>query len=453
MIPMTIGEILKAVNGTWCGDSAVLNRYPERFATDSRDVKENSLFIAFRGAKTDGHRYIPNALASGACAVLCEEEKEGEPRIVVPDVLSALQEAAGYYRNTRSYPFIGVTGSVGKTTAKEMIYSVLSAHGPVFKTPGSLNGQIGIPLAMLSLPQQVDAAVIEMGISLPGEMRRIGRIVHPDIGIFMNIADAHLEALKTREGILREKCEMLSYSKGHTVIINGDDELLSAHDFGCRTVSFGLNPACDVWAEPPAAEGGATAQSTVLHCGERSVAVTIPAYGTYMVYAALAAAAAGFLLGLSDEEIRSGIACYETVGHRSRVIALKNGMTLIDDCYNANPSSNRAAIDSMMALPGRKVCLLGDMREMGERSPQLHKELGAYAEQRGVDIICTQGAEAQAIGEGVSQIPCMHFETKTDMLESLKELLQPGDVILVKASHGAAFEDVTNGILAMYSYL
>ena len=444
MISVTIGQMAALSGGTWTGDPALLDTVPDYIATDSRDAREGSLFVAFRGERTDGHKYIPNALAQGAVAVLCEEAGEpGEPRIVVPEVFAALRKIASALREKAQFPFIGVTGSVGKTTAKEMICAVLSARYHTFKTPGSMNGQVGVPIAFLSLPEDTEAAVIEMGISLPGEMCKLGELVHPEYGVFMNIADAHLEALHDRAGILREKSDMLCATpKSGTVIVNGDDELLNAHDFGFRKITFGLGEHCDVRAvEQENLPGGEGQRCTIVGAG-RSVPVTIPAYGGYMVYAALAAAAVGFELGLTDGEIAEGISRYATVGHRSRLIRTA-GLLIVDDCYNANPYSTRSAIDSLMELPGRHVCVFGDMRELGENSAEMHRQIGAYAAEKGVEALYTAGEESVHYGEGAPEIT-RHFESKKALTEALPSLLKEGDTVLIKASHSCQFEDIVD---------
>lgn len=446
MTGMTLREIVAAVGGKWCGEDALLDCCAENVVTDSRAAGEGSLFVAIRGERTDGHKYIPDVLNKGALAVFCEEEAAGERRIVVEDVMKGLHALASWNRQRLPIPYVAVTGSVGKTTAKEMIYAVLSERYHTFKTPGSLNGQLGIPVAFMSLSEAHEAAVVEMGISLPGEMERIARVVRPDMCVFMNITDAHLEALHDREGILREKKAILSSSSDYApVVINGDDEMLNGHDFGRPTVRFGLGKHCDVRAENIRAAADCSEQYCTIVSGDRSFDVSIPAYGNYMVYAALAGAAVGFALGLTEEEIAAGIAAYETVGHRSRMIKLKD-FTLIDDCYNANPTAIRAAVTSMLALPGRHICVMGDMRELGENSRAFHVEIGRFLTENGVDALLTQGKEAAYYHEGAQSLPGGHYESKQELAESLRAMVRSGDVVLVKASRGAAFEDIVSAV-------
>ncbi len=355
-----------------------------------------------------------------------------------------MRQIARANREKCCFPFIGVTGSVGKTTAKEMIASALSAARRTFKTPGSMNGQIGMPVALMGLEPVYDVAVIEMGISLFGEMTRLTQVVEPDMAVFTNIGDAHLEALHSREGVLKAKSEILLGMKDNAVVFaNGDDALLKTADFGRRTVLFGLGESCHVRAEDVRTEDGTELLCRIVGEG-RDFPVRVPAYGDYMIYSVLAAAAVAMELGLTDEEIAQGLLSYKTVGHRSRVVRTPF-CTLIDDCYNANPTSNRAAIDSMMRLAGRKVCVLGDMREMGENSRALHREIGRYAAEKGVELLLTQGDEAAFIAEGAGAI-ARHFPDRPSLLAALPELLRPGDVVLVKASHGPRFEDVAERI-------
>ena len=441
---MTIGEMLRACRGQWQGNEETMDKAPSSIVIDSRQAGEGSLFLALRGERTDGHKYITDVLQKGALAVLCEEHgAAGEPRIVVPDTLAAMQQIAAASRKRWEIPFIGVTGSVGKTTAKEMLAAALSGKYEVFKTPGSMNGQIGIPVSLIGLHGDYDVAVIEMGVSLFGEMTRLTNMVHPDMAGFTNIGDAHLEALGDRPGILRAKSEiLLGMNDDAIVFANGDDALLSKANFGRKTVLFGLGENCAVRAAD-VQQNGENLSCRILADG-RDFAVTVPAYGTYMIYSVLSAAAVSLELGLSDEEIARGLARYETVGRRSRVV--KTGYcTLVDDCYNANPTSDCAAIDSLSSLGGRRVCILGDMLEMGENAPSLHHSVGEYAAVHGVDLVITQGELAKYIAEGAGETG-VYFRNRAELLSKLPELIRPDDAVLVKASHGAHFEEISEAV-------
>ena len=419
-----------------------------RAIIDSRQVQPGDMFVAYRGENVDGHRFIAKALEAGAACCLAEYLPEGVsgPVILVDDVQAALEKICAGYRRGLSIPVIGITGSVGKTTAKEMLAAALSGKYAVFKTPGSMNGQIGIPVSLLGLRGEYDVAVIEMGVSLFGEMTRLTNMVHPDMAVFMNIGDAHLEALGDRPGILRAKSEMLLGMKDDAVAFaNGDDALLSHADFRRKTVLFGLGEKCAVRAADIRQNGESL--SCRIIAGERDFPVTVPAYGNYMIYSVLAAAAVSLELGLSDAEIARGLALYQTVGRRSRVERTAY-CTLVDDCYNANPTSDCAAIDSLASLGGRRVCVLGDMLEMGENAPALHRTVGEYAVTHGVELVITQGDLAGYIAEGAGE-EGMHFPDRAALLHALPELIRPGDTVLVKASHGAHFEEVSEAIKSL----
>lgn len=447
-IELSIGDMLRASGGEWLGDPLLISSCPSDIVTDSRDTGPGSLFIALKGERTDGHRYIPDVLSRGTLAVLCSEKGiPGEPRLLVKDVMEAMRSIAQFNRSRITCPFIGVTGSVGKTTAKEMIASVLSARFETFRTPGSLNGQIGLPVTLMQLHSGYEAAVVEMGVSLFGEMHRLSELVRPDHVVFTNIGDAHLEAFHDRQGILTEKKHITDcMDPDGSVFINGDDPLLCSAVFQRRSVRYGMGDNCDVRAEE-VRRTGYEEMSCRIVSGKESFPVSVPAYGTYMVYSILAAAAVGMELGMTPDEICSGLSRYRTVGHRSRVVKTPR-CTLIDDCYNANPTSNRAAIESMLGFPGRKVCILGDMREMGDVSETVHREIGKYAAESGVSVLLTYGDEAKFIADGAGQI-AVHYEDRSKLISDLKNRILPGDVVLVKASHGPNFVDIVAAIEKM----
>lgn len=413
-------------------------------ATDSRQIVPGGLFAALPGEKTDGHNYIPAVAAAGAACVLCERFVEADvPQIRVPDTAAALQKIAAYYRRQFDIPVVGVTGSVGKTTAKEMIWSVLSERYNTLKTEKNFNNELGVPLTLFRLRRTHEAAVVEMGISGFGEMTRLTEMVRPDIAVFTLIGDAHLEFLGDRPGVLRAKSEIvLGMPEDGVVIANGDDTLLKGYDFGRRTVRFGTGEPCDIRAESIEADGMTGMKCVLVHDGSH-VPVSIPAVGAHMIYAALMGAAAGIALGLDDEALRRGIAHYEPVGSRGRLVQTA-GMTILDDCYNANPTSMRSAIDSLRLLEGRPVAVLGDMYELGPESPRLHREVGAYAVHAGARVIACGGLAkeiAAGAGEGALWYPDI-----ASLITALPTLVGPGDTVLVKASHSMGFEAVVSAL-------
>lgn len=414
--------------------------------TDSRTIRPGCLFAAIPGERVDGHDFIGQAAQMGAACVLCQRACDAPvAQIVVPDTQAALRALAAWYRRQFDIPFVGVTGSVGKTTAKEMIASVLSARYDTLKTEKNLNNELGVPLTLFRLREEHQAAVVEMGISGFGEMTRLAEMVRPDIGVYTLIGDAHLEFLGDRPGVLRAKGEMVTGMGPDAVIIaNGDDALLRDHDFGRRKVLFGLGAHCDVRAAEVSALGE-EAMGCVICAGRRRIPVRIPAFGDHMVYAALMAAAVGLQLGLADDEIARGIAAYETVGSRGRVLHTGR-ITVVDDCYNANPTSVKSAVESLTRLPGRHVAILGDMRELGPASGALHRETGAFAAEKCALVIAC-GAEAKPLAEGAGK-DAPWFATVEQLIAALPDLIREGDAVLVKASRAMGFERVTEALTA-----
>ena len=412
--------------------------------TDSRTIRPSCLFAAIPGARVDGHDFIGQAAEMGARCVLCQRFADAPiAQIRVPDTQAALRALAGWYRGQFAIPFVGVTGSVGKTTAKEMIASVLSARFDTLKTEKNFNNELGVPLTLFRLREEHQAAVVEMGISGFGEMTRLTEMVRPDIGVFTLIGDAHLEFLGDRAGVLRAKGEMVSgMPEAGVVIANGDDGLLCRHDFGRRTVLFGKGENCDLRAVDIAPEGSEAMRCTIL-AGSRRIPVRIPAFGDHMVYAALMGAAVGLELGLTDDEIARGVAAYETVGSRGRVIET-GCIAIVDDCYNANPTSVKSAVESLAHLDGRPVAILGDMRELGPASAALHRETGAFAAARCAAVIAC-GPEARELAAGAGP-DTPWFADVDSLIGALGSLVRPGDAVLVKASRAMGFERVTEAL-------
>ena len=441
---MTIEHAARACKGRICGDANLQTEL--RFAViDSRKVGPGDLFIAYRGERVDGHDYIAAAFERGAACCLAERIPEGETRpvLLVPDVQRALEQIAEEYRKSLNLPVIGITGSVGKTSAKEMIAAVLAQRFRVLKTEGNLNNQIGVPMTISQISSEHEVSVIEMGISGFGEMHLLSRIVRPTIGVFTVIGHAHLEFLQDLDGVLRAKTEMLDeMSPDAVIVVNGDDEKLRSLACAQKKITVGLGPDCDLRADDIILGQGET--SFTLVCEGERVPVRIPAFGQHMVYAALEGAAVGHLLGMSWTEISAGVANYAVVGRRGAVTET-GYLTLIDDSYNANPDSIRSSIDTLKKMPGRHVCVLGDMLELGKNSPELHWEVGCYAAKQGMDAIYVAGAFAKDLCDGAGEI-AQSFENKEALIQALPELLQRGDAVLVQASRGMHFEDVAEAL-------
>ena len=422
-----------------------------RAVIDSRTVEAGDLFVAYRGEKTDGHRFIQSALNKGAVCALAEYLPEGVqgPILLVENVQRALESICAVYRDTLQLPVIGITGSVGKTTAKEMIASVLSQRFNTLKTEGNHNNQIGVPMTVSRIEREHEAAVVEMGISDFGEMTELASVVKPTVAVFTVIGRAHLEFLHDLEGVFRAKAEMLAFLPDDGIVIcNGDDTMLKTLTCPQRVLLYGTDENCDVRAdEIDLLPEGCT--RCRIRYGGHEIHAEIPAFGRQMVYAALEGAAVGIELGLTDAEIEAGIASYATVGRRNAV--MNTGfVTLVDDCYNANPESMRCAIDSLSSCIGRRVCLLADMLELGEDSPQMHLDLGRYAAEKGIDLIAACGPLGKNIALGAGE-KGQWFETREAMIEALPTLLRQGDRVLVKASLGMHMEHVAEAVKELKS--
>jgi len=418
-----------------------------RVVIDSRQLAEGDLFVAYKGEHVDGHDYVRMAKEKGAACSLVQHAVEGGgAQIVVPDVQDALEAIAGEYRRNLNIPIIGITGSVGKTSAKEMIYAVLATKYNVHKTEGNLNNQIGVPMTLSRISDKHEAAVVEMGISDFGEMSRLAQMVRPQIAVFTVIGHAHLEFLHDLDGVFEAKTEMLDFMDDDAVVIyNGDDSQLRRLNCRQRKISFGISENCDVRAENVKVSAETTNCSIIY--GARRLDVSIPAFGQHMVYAALEGAAVGFEMGLSDEEIIRGIGHYETVGRRAAVVDT-GWLTLIDDCYNANPDSIKCGIDSMLGMNGRKICILGDMLELGENETNMHYEVGLYAAEKGIDLVIASGPISKAICDGAGE-KGIYFESKKELIAALPGLLKQGDGVLVKASRSMHFEEISEFIKSM----
>ncbi|MGN0376315.1 MAG: UDP-N-acetylmuramoyl-tripeptide--D-alanyl-D-alanine ligase [Suilimivivens sp.] len=452
---MTLEAMAKACRGELCG-----NRKESKEAScvviDSRKIEKDGVFIATRGERVDGHDFIPQVAEKGALAVVCEKRPEGcdIPYILVKDSFQALKDLAEFYRQQLSIPVIGITGSVGKTSTKEMIASVLSEKFCILKTEGNFNNEVGLPLTVLRIRKEHEAAVLEMGISNFGEMHRLSKIARPDICVMTNIGQCHLENLGSREGILKAKSEIFDYMNPEGYIfVNGDDDmLLRVKGKGSHSpVHFGLNPVNEVFASD-VMNRGLLGSHAVIHMGLSVFPVEIPLPGVHMVNNALAAAAVGNCLGLTKEQIQAGISKVEAVGGRSHVMSLPS-YTVIDDCYNANPVSMKAAIDLLTMALGRKVAILGDMFELGEREKELHAEVGAYAMEKEIDTMICVGELSEFMYKAACRVnkksEVHYFATREEMLASLKKILKPGDSILVKASHSMQFEKVVEFLAAL----
>lgn len=443
---ISVKQAAEIVNGKLYGtqglDSEILG-----VTIDSRKVENGYMFAALKGEHVDGHDYIGKAFELGAVCCIAEKLPEdiSGTVIIVPDVAAALKILAENYRKRFDIPVIGIAGSVGKTTAKEMIASVLSQKYNVLKTEKNLNNELGVPLTIFRIEPEHEVAVIEMGISDFSEMSRLAQMVQPTKALYTLIGHAHLERLHDRNGVLKAKAEMLDFMPDDgTVFLNADDDLLAKLDCRQNKVLYGTKDNADVKAENILSDS-LSGLSCDIVSGDRRIPVKVPSYGSHMVYAALEGAAVGLAMGLSNAQIAAGIAAYETVGRRANVCDT-GFITLVDDCYNANPDSVMCAVDSLKSVDGRKVCILGDMLEMGENKAELHAKVGKYASDNGVDMLLTVGELSKNTCTAAEEISSLHFDTNAELITGLPELIEKGDTVLVKASHSMKFDEISDAL-------
>ena len=418
--------------------------------TDSRKVEKDTLFIAIKGNRVDGHDFVNQVFDAGAMCCVVEHEVDTDGcYIVVESTLQALKDIAEYYRSCLDIKVVGITGSVGKTSTKETISAVLSQKYNVLKTQGNFNNEVGLPLTVFNLRDEHEVAVLEMGISGFGEMRRLAKVARPDICVITNIGDCHLENLGSRDGVLKAKTEIFEFMKdGGRAVLNGDDAHLRTvkEVCGAKPIFFGDSSDCDVTTKSKSNRGlEGTDVSIVTANNEINARVPVP--GVHMVHNAMAAVAVGELLGLNATEIAAGIESLKTIAGRSNIIKTKEYI-VIDDCYNANPMSMKASSDVLNDAVGRKVCVLGDMFELGENEKELHYSVGEHISHKSIDLVVTIGKLSEYIKKGIDDAKCgietVHFADKDEFFENAKKLLKAGDNILVKASHGMEFTKIVD---------
>lgn len=450
---MTLDNIAKACGGQLLGKH-IHNNEISGVAIDSRKIEPGFLFVAIQGERVDGHSFIDQVYEKGALCCLVEKSPKNaeNPYILVKSTLQALKEIAMFYKQTLSVKVIGITGSVGKTSTKEVIATVLSQRFNVLKTEGNYNNEIGLPLTIFKIKKEHEIAVLEMGISDFGEMHRLSQIARPDICVITNIGYSHLENLKDREGILKAKSEMFDYMQPDgKICLNGDDDMLSTISDvdGKKPLFFGLQKQNTVYADSLLNQG---LEGTLcnFHVEGEEYQVFIPMAGEHMVYNALAAAGVAHILGLHHEEIVAGISEIQSVKGRNNILKTEK-YTIIDDCYNANPISMKASIEILSHGEGRKVAILGDMLELGEESDQYHKEIGEFAIESKINCILCVGESAKHIFEAAMENSLdnkiMYFADKESLVGELHNIIKTDDTILVKASHGMAFETIVAELL------
>lgn len=450
---LTIQNITNACRGTYHGSECLLSREVEHVVIDSRKISKGDLFVAINGERVDGHQFIPAVMEAGALCAVSEQDLENAsfPYIRVDSTAQALLDIAKLYRDSFDLKVVGISGSVGKTSTKEMIASVLAQKYKVHKTQGNLNSESGLPLTVFDLKEDDQVSVLEMGINHFGEMRKLSTVARPDVCVITNIGVAHLEFLKTQEGILQEKTQMFQdMNPGGSIILNGDDPLLSTIGpvKGVKPLFYGISEHCDVYADE-IQPLGLKGTSCVIHTPDGSFCCTVPTPGSHMVSNALAGTAVGYVLGLSREQIRDGIEHLTFLPGRNNIIQTEH-ILILDDCYNANPVSMKAAIDVLDMGIGRKVAIVGKMGELGNNEKELHYEVGTYLAASKADVVIAIDELAKEIIRGIkdsgSSIETHWFASKTDLIPHLPELIKQEDNVLVKASNSLGLNEVVKAL-------
>lgn len=461
MKPIFIEEIIKAVNGKIDKNINTQNIYVDNISTDTRNIKDGDLFIPIKGDNFDGHNFIQSAFEKGAKICLSEKFLETKGILIkVDNTKQALKDLAEYYRNIFDVTVVAITGSMGKTTTKDMIASVLSQKYNVVKTEGNFNNEIGLPLSVFKIEPETEVVVLEMGTNNFGEIRELSKIARPDIAIITNIGRVHTETLGSRDGVLRAKYEIFDYlNKDGLKILNGDDDILinlkdknklgkyiSSHfySFENREEAY----ATDI------TENGIESIFCKINYFEKKFEVKINHPAKYMVSSALVSTLVGERLELSAEQIKKGIECFKPSKMRMEIIKTSN-YTIINDVYNANPDSMKSALDILEKDKGRKVAILGDMFELGEQSEKIHYEVGAYSAQKELNEIIFIGKLAYNMLKGAKDvienknkyITLNYFETQEEFFNSIESILKKGDIILLKASRGMQFEKTVDKIM------
>ena len=456
MEPITVREIAEAVGGKLLGAFDDLDRTVTHVFTDSREPDPGALFIPLVGERFDGHAFIHDALTGGAAGCFTQREREtylpGKFYIKVSSTQKALRDLARHYKQKFKIPFVGVTGSVGKTTTKDMVAAVLGEKFKVLKTEGNFNNEVGLPLTLLRLNRQHELCVLEMGMNHFGEISYLVHLAPPDVAVITNIGDAHIENLGSRQGILKAKREIFeTMDPTGLAVLNGDDPLLRplAGELPTQTVLCGADHQPPYEALEIHSQGAKGLQLTV-KTPHATFPVTVPAPGEHMIYPVLMACAIGERFGLTPEQMQAGVASFVPTKMRMNVLH-QGDLTILDDGYNANPQSMKAALEILSQTEGTyRATVLGDMFELGELGPELHRSMGEWAASLGnIDGLLAVGDLAWNIYDAARENGMegvFYAKDRATAKALLPNFIRPGGVILVKASRGMAFEEITREI-------
>ena len=444
---LTFEELLK-----YCNGKVIVDKGEKTFntlSTDTRNIKNGNVFLALKGENFNGNKYVKEAFKKGATVAIVDEVLFDENNIdgvviKVNDGKRALLDIAKGYREKLGLKVVGITGSTGKTSTKDLVSAFLSGKYKVFKTKGNFNNEIGLPLMVLQLDSSIDVAVLEMGMSDFNEIHNLADCARPDIAMITNIGVSHIENLKTRENILKAKMEITDFfNKDNVLILNEEDDMLTTvSDKEYKIVKTGYNENYDYYANNIKLTKETT--SFDLNCNGKSYRIELPMVGKHNVLNALLAIGASFELGLTVEEMIEGLKNMEATSMRLEFID-GDGIEIINDCYNASPDSMKAALDVLSSRDGRKIAILGTMRELGDESSNSHKEVAKYASNK-VDMLICSGEFIDDFKEGFEKEQIKLYNTKVNLINDLNSIIKPGDVILVKASRGEKFEEIVEAL-------
>ncbi len=459
---LSIEEVLKATRGKLLQGEG--NTFFQGISTDSRTVTEGELFIALKGSRFDGHHYVLEALEKKAGGVVIEEDKVGDIRwngyrakavIAVKDTLFALGNIALDWRRKYRTPLVALTGSNGKTTTKEMIAACLETTFPILKTKGNLNNLIGLPLTLLTLTEKERVVVLEMGMNVPGEIRRLTEIAEPDVGLITNIQKVHLEGMESLERLKEEKGELFrKMRRDGTILVNQDDPRVVdlASDYPGQKITFGIEHPAEVMAKEIRLGGAEGTFFTLILEGE-AMEIHLRLLGRHFIPNALSAIAAACLFGVEVKQVKEALENFQSIPMRMEIVPLKGGKTLINDAYNANPHSMELALETLVEAKGegRAIAVLGDMLELGNFTKEAHEQLGEKVSELSIDFLLALGEEApivveSAIRHGFPLERVRVVESHSEAISILKQMIQNGDWILVKGSRRMAMEKIVEGL-------
>lgn len=451
MLELNLQEIVKATNGALLKEADV--KEIKAVSTDTRKIEEGTMFIALKGENFNGNNYVLDAFNKGAKIAIVDEVKcdlnelkENVALIKVENTGRALMDLAKFYREKLGLKVVGITGSAGKTSTKDLVAAVLSDKYKVFKTKGNFNNEIGLPLMILELDSTYDVAILEMGMRGLGQIRELAEIASPDLGIITNIGISHIEILKTRENILKAKMEIATFfDKNNTLVVCGNDDFLEALPKAeYKIVKTGVGENFEIGAKNISLEE--LSSKFTVYDGEIEEEFSLDMPGEHNISNLMLGVAISKELGVSFEEMKKGLNNIEATSMRLELIK-KDGFSILNDCYNSSPVAVKSAIDVMKNIEGkRRIAVLGTMRELGHKSEGAHEEIGKYAKENGIEKVLCFGDFSENIKEGYGE-GCTVYENKEELINDLLNIICDGDIILVKASRSLKFEEITKALL------